>query len=110
MILDKDGKPVLWDGPIKTKLHDHPGQGLIQVETTQPNRAAILAQNHEARKHGTTRKLDWAKFALNIPEHDWMELRRRNPALAGSEPERSLAWKKFMQSSESLPYRVVNKI
>lgn len=110
MQLDKDGRPVLWDGPLKTKLYDHPGIGIIQVEQSQPNRDAILAQNALARKDNTTLSLEWGLFALNIPEYDLMLLKRNNPALAGPEPDRTQAWKKFMQSSDSIPYRVVNKI
>ena len=111
MLLDKDGKPILWDGPIKTKLHDHSGgHGVIQVERTQVNRDAILAQNLDARKNNSTRKLDWGLFALQIPELDLMMIKKRNPDLDGPEPGRTIAWKKFMRSSESIPYRVINKI
>ncbi|MFM2447139.1 MAG: hypothetical protein RI936_1586, partial [Pseudomonadota bacterium] len=53
------------------------------------------------------RTLDWGKLALRIPVEDYAELRRRNPSLAAADAtERTRAWRAFIASPESAPYRV----
>lgn len=49
---------------------------------------------------------DWGYVGLCIPELDYYVLLTRNPDLKSKDKEtRNKAWRKFMDSPESLPYR-----
>jgi len=74
----------------------------------QPGDAAILSANSERRKNpDSIRKLEWAKLAMRIPENHLLILFKKYPDLAVAHAHTAfLAWKKFYQSSESIPYRL----
>lgn len=86
---------------------DH-GAGKLRRKLTQPDRDIILTRNQELRKHkGTLRDLSFGRQHLSVPFEDYEMLRRKYPILKnGSNQERTTWWKKFIRSSESLPYRV----
>lgn len=79
----------------------------MTTETTSPGSAAIIEQNALIRAEGlVTNKAD-LHFALSIPEFDYHLLVRANPDLEA--PDRDIkgaAWKRYIASSESKPYRV----
>lgn len=81
--------------------------GEIQVGKTQRNRGAILEENKVIRNNGLCRNMEWGAPALRIPEVDYIKLVKKYPDLASRDNlTRSLAWKKFLQSTESTPYRL----
>jgi hypothetical protein len=51
------------------------------------------------------------RWALSIPFEDYIALRDKYPELASTDPKiKSRAYRRFMRSPESLPYRVREKI
>ena len=83
------------------------GRNLVS-ETTQPSQEAILRDNAEIRKSpGALRKLDAMQWELQIPQLDFDKLIKCNPGLTDPDgPARARAWKAFIASAESIPYRV----
>ena len=81
---------------------------MLVSETTQPSQDAIKRDNAELRKNPEVlRDLDAMQWALQIPELDYHHLVKCNPALEDDDSAtRTAAWKAFIASSESLPYRV----
>lgn len=82
--------------------------GTAHGRLSQPSAGLILARNQELRKNPEAiRPLQSMGWALSIPEADYYNLRRLNPDLAAPcALTRTVAWKKFIASPESLPYRV----
>ena len=80
----------------------------LVVKTMQPGRDAILDENTEIRRNpGALRKLDAMQWALQIPTDDYDKLLGCNPDLTHADAAiRTGAWKAFINSPESLPYRV----
>ena len=80
----------------------------LVVKSMQPSRAAILNDNAEIRRNPLAlRKLDAMQWALQIPTDDYDKLLGCNPDLTHTDAEtRNAAWKAFIKSPESLPYRV----
>lgn len=78
---------------------------------TQPGRREILEFNQALRADpARIRRLKWAKPQLQIPELDLYRLKHLYPELDSPDAEiRLKAWKRFMASSESKPYRVYDK-
>ncbi len=74
--------------------------------------AAVLDENQRRRlEPDSVRRPDWGVLALRIPEAHYHVLRSRYPELSCWDHQiRSRAWDKFMQSPESRPYRVKEKI
>ena len=68
----------------------------------------ILDENAEIRKNeGALRKLQAMEWALQIPTLDYYNLTKANPELVSPDAEiRNKAWRKFIESDISLPYRV----
>ena len=80
--------------------------GKLWRDRQQTNRLDILRAN-EVLRRSEANKLDGMRWALRIPEDDYVALRARDPELASNERAvRDRAWSKFLASSESLPYRV----
>lgn len=74
-----------------------------------PNRPKILTLNQELRKLDRVGGVpeDWGYVALNIPVPDMRVLQVRYPDLASLDHEIQLkAWKKFIASPESAPYKL----
>jgi hypothetical protein len=56
---------------------------------------------------GTMRDLSFGRLALTIPAEDHEQLTEKYPDLKSRDAHiRSAAWKKFISSAESEPYRV----
>ena len=73
-------------------------------------RDPILETNRQLRREGL-KDLSFGRWALSIPEIDYKKLVKANPALKSLDTvERTLAWKRFMASPESVPYRVNERI
>ncbi len=86
---------------------DHMGSRLVR-KLTQTDRQIILERNARLRNNrGAIKDCSFARMHLSIPFEDYEMLRRKYPILkAGSNHERSQWYKKFIRSSESIPYRV----
>jgi hypothetical protein len=87
--------------------------GIFQVLTEQPCEATILQTNLELQKcdDPIPDVEGLGRWALSIPLLKWVELRRKYPALACKDVQiRSRAYMQFMNSDESIPYRVRNRI
>jgi hypothetical protein len=51
------------------------------------------------------------RWGLSIPFEDWLRLRAKYPELASKDAKiKSRAYLRFMRSSESLPFRITEKI
>lgn len=90
------------------RYEPHTGHLAGFVKDTQRNR--LLEQNRQLRREGL-KDLSFGRWALSIPPIDYKKLVKANPALnAPDAVERTLAWKRFMASPESIPYRVNERI
>jgi hypothetical protein len=87
------------------------GDGLTVIRA-QPERPLILDTLAEMRKaHPMADREGLGRWALSIPMEDWLRLREKYPDLAVSDPViKSRAYARFIQSAESLPFRVREKI
>ena len=96
-----------FNGILRSRIFQN-SDGDIRRETTQPLRNAILNDNAEIRKNPEAlRKLDAMEWTLSIPEDDFGMLVKCNPALNHDDAAtRTAAWKAFINSPVSIPYRV----
>jgi len=78
----------------------------------QTNRAAVLESVKATRiEHPVKDRPGLGRWALSVPLEDWVRLRRTYPDLAAKDAQiRSVAWTRFMQSAESEPYRMRDRI
>jgi hypothetical protein len=83
----------------------------LQLAGAVHERGLILQRNAKLRAEpGALRDLSFGRLALSIPYDDWKALRARYPELGARDvATRSAAWRRFIASSESLPYRVGTK-
>lgn len=86
--------------------------GTAHGRLLQPSRDLILQRNQELRKNpDAIRKLESMGWELSIPEADYYNLRKKYPDLASPDGMvRTLAWKSFLASAESVPYRVRDRV
>ena len=81
--------------------------GEIVSRMFQPSRMTILEGNKRIRNDAKLRKLESMEWALRIPEIDFHQLILANPDLDSVDNEiKRLAWVKYIQSAESMPYKV----
>ena len=82
--------------------------GRLVRRQAQPSEDTILNFNADLQKNPyALRKLTSMGWELNIPELHYHRLVKRFPALGSLDSkERTEAWRKFIGSSESDPYRV----
>lgn len=85
-----------------------PHENKLYVHKQQNDRHVILARNAELRKNpGVLTDLSFGRYALSIPLEDYEVLKQKYPILVnGSNAERAAFYKKWLRSSESIPYRV----
>jgi hypothetical protein len=97
-----------FDGLWLERFRWQPSEGVLYRELSQPSRDLILQRNAELRKQpGALRDLSFGRLALTIPLEDLDALRAKYPDLASRDAGiRSAAWKRFIASAESKPYRV----
>lgn len=95
---------------LKRWYRYEPHTGHLAGFVKDPNRGKVLEQNKQLRREGL-KDLSFGRWALSIPEIDYKKLVLANPALRSQDQvERTLAWKSFMASPESVPYRVNERI
>jgi hypothetical protein len=74
---------------------------------SKQSRRRILEHNARSRIERPRRDLTFGRQVLNIPVYDRQVLHITHPELDSHDPEiRDRAWRAFIQSDESLPYRV----
>ncbi len=82
----------------------------LTVTKCDASAAAVLENNQHRRLSGVVPKSSWCEHALSIPPGHLQRLYAKYPELKCWDTEvRSRAWKKFMASSESKPYRVTDR-
>ena len=96
------------DGVIQSEYKMQPSEGVLYRQMTQPERSLILNRNAELRKNpGVLQDLSYGRQMLSIPEVDYIALCRKYPVLVnGSNDEITTFYKKFIRSTESIPFRV----
>jgi len=96
------------DGVLNVELKNVPHEDRVYRKLTQPTRNLILNRNKELRKNpGSIRDLSFGRQHLSIPLEDYEILKRKYPVLVrGSNAEKTKFYKKFILSTESIPYRV----
>ena len=99
------------DGGIVHRYTLEPS-GRLTRERLTPGRSAHLEHNKRRQlEPESVRKLDWGKLGLSIPPNDYQRLLHQKPELKCWDKDiRTKAWKKFMASSESKPYRVQERV
>jgi hypothetical protein len=81
--------------------------GRIYRELVQPSRELILQHNAHARAAGGPSDLSFGRLQLRIPLEDLAQLYLLNPELNSPDAQiMTQAWRRFVASPESLPYRV----
>ena len=89
---------------VKTRVWFEGGH--IVREHYQPTRKAILEAIKQRRNAGTMIDAPFGRCELSIPELDYHRLIRAYPALNSHDTvEQTKAWKRFLRSAESEPYR-----
>lgn len=82
-------------------------EGRLYRRLSQPSRDAILDYVKTLRDTDAVRKTDVLRWTLTIPQIDRMLLGIKYPELDSPDPQiKTRAWKRFIASEESKPYRV----
>jgi hypothetical protein len=77
------------------------------VETWDDREHAVLAENERWRNEGVIKNRPDIHFELSLPEFTYYMMVRNNPDLESEDHDiKSRAWKRFIASDESKPYRV----
>ena len=90
---------------VRTKVwFEH---GHIVRENYQPTRKAVLEATKYRRDHpGIMKDAPFGRAMLTIPQLDYQRLMKVYPALNSLDAvEQTKAWKRFLRSAESEPYR-----
>ena len=90
---------------VKTRVWFENGH--IVRENYQPSRTAVLEATKYRRDHpGIMQDAPFGRAMLTIPELDYQRLIKHYPALDSLDAvEQTKAWKRFLRSAESEPYR-----
>jgi len=101
----------LGDGLVQD-VHVQPHESKLYVNTYGPGDLQALRANESMRKAGGARDTEGlGRLALSIPPGHYMALIRANPDLNSPDAKvQTAAWRRFIASPESLPYRVRDKI
>lgn len=99
---------TITDGVFEKQFKTQMSEGRLYAHLTQPSRDVILTRNAELRKNpGMIKDLSFGRFHLSIPLIDYETLKRKYPVLVqGSNDEKKAFYKKFIRSTESIPFRV----
>lgn len=80
--------------------------GAIVRENYQPSRTAELERIKQRRNAGVMIDAPFGRCMLTIPQLDYQRLMRAYPALNSFDTvEQTKAWKRFLRSPESEPFR-----
>lgn len=91
-------------GAITVSLFEE--SGCLYSDWRQAGRRSLLDTVQAIRNDRRARTLPWGRAELEIPEVDLHFLKKANPDLDSRDGEiKRRAWRKFLGSPESLPYR-----
>ncbi len=80
--------------------------GHLVRENYQPSRVAELERIKQRRIDGGIKDAPFGRCELTIPQLDYQRLIKAYPALNSHDTvEQTTAWKRFLRSPESEPYR-----
>ena len=80
--------------------------GHLVRENYQPTRTAVLEAIKQRRNAGIMKDAPFGRCELSIPQLDYQRLIKAYPALNSFDTvEQTNAWKAFLRSPESEPYR-----
>ena len=98
----------IFDEVVDQSLHiEADGKGMMIHSVTHQDVAPILEHNKQVMAEGGSRSLSFGKSELVIPEVILTKLKKKYPELKAPDMEiRVKAWKRFLASSESRPWRV----
>lgn len=92
---------------FKEEYRYQPSEDRLYRRLTQPSRDAVMEAIKTVRNEGAVRKQDVMRWELSIPLIDRELLGIKYPDLNSPDGKiRSAAWKRFIASEESRPYRV----
>jgi hypothetical protein len=99
-----ESKKLLPSGMLRETAVDPDGK--LYVKTSNPHRDAQMEAIQQRRNEGVIKQKADMHFALDIPEFDYAMLVKRQPELSCGDPDTEhKAWQRFLNSSESKPYR-----
>ena len=106
--LQRKADADLFDGVVRKSVVVEPeSEGGRITALTHQDCSAVLDHNKEVMAQGGARSLSFGKAELCIPELVLAKLKKKYPDLAAPDMQiRVKAWKKFLASSESKPWRV----
>lgn len=85
--------------------------GQVTHVLEQPERAALLEIVADTRREPVADREGLGRWALSVPYEDWLILKRKYPDLGARDGQiRTRAWQRFIQSPESYPYRMRDRI
>ena len=85
--------------------------GRFTRERISANGRAVAELNQTLQRDKPLRDLSFGRWGLQIPENEYNRLLLKKPELSCWDKDiRTKAWKRFMASSESKPYRVHEKV
>lgn len=97
-------RPAVDADPIRVDLVEQ--QGTLYADWLQPGRGTLLEGIRTLRQDRLARQFGWGRPELEIPALDLHFLKKANPDLASLDAAtKTKAWKKFLASDASLPYR-----
>jgi len=101
----------IYDEVVDQSLHiEADGKGMKIHSVTHQDVGPILEHNKTVMREGGSRTLSFGKSELVIPEVVLTRLKKKYPELQAPDMEiRVKAWKRFLASSESRPWRVSTK-
>ena len=92
----------------RTAVHMEGDDAILQVETSDPGAAGALATNQKLRQEGVVGKRPDMHWTLSLPEFEYYMLIKKYPDLNSPDHEiKTRAWKTYLRSAESKPYRVM---
>jgi hypothetical protein len=92
------------EDPVKVEMVENGDQ--VVSNWLQPGRRTLLSNVAEVRDNRLAKEMEWGRAELEIPVMDLHFLKKANPDLDSKDATiKTAAWKKFLASPESLPYR-----
>jgi len=108
MMRSRSQQHKFYDGVVDHGVSvDHTPDGFQISRLDHQDCSDVLAHNREVMANGGARTLSFGKSELLIPELELRNLKKRYPDLAAPDMQiRVRAWKRFIRSAESKPWRV----
>ena len=100
------GSATLSTGTLSSRMVGLPVNAWARVSRPLSSTTSAASWNQKP-----PRPLRWGRLAVQLPENEYQRLLHQKPELRCWDQEvRSKAWDKWLQSEESRPYRVRERI